>query len=57
MITPSAVPPTAAACSGVEMPKPTATGTSASSFAAAISSVSSGGSSSRSPVTPTVETR
>ena len=34
MITPSAISPTSAACSGVPMPKPTATGTSASALAA-----------------------
>ena len=45
MITPSASAPTVAACSGVPMPKPTATGTSASRLAAATSSVSSAGSS------------
>ena len=56
MITPSACSPTFAAWSGVPIPKPTATGTSESSFAAAISSARSAGSSSRSPVVPTVET-
>ena len=56
MITPSAIRPTAAACAGVPIPKPTATGTSDSAFVAATRSASPWGSSSRSPVVPTVET-
>ncbi len=56
MITPSAISPTRAACSGVPMPNPTAAGASEASLTAATISPSSGGSSERSPVTPVRET-
>ncbi len=55
-MTPSATSPTCAACAGVPMPKPTATGTSASALVAATSSARPAGIDSRSPVVPTVET-
>ena len=55
MITPSAILPTAPACSGVPTPK-TAAGTWDSDRTAETSSASSGGSSRRSPVTPLTET-
>ena len=56
MITPSAISPTCAACSGVPIPKPTATGVAASALVAATSSATAAGISARSPVVPTVET-
>ena len=55
-ITPSAISPTAATCSGVPTPKPTATGTSAAARTRSTTSPSSGGSAVRSPVTPVTET-
>src|SRR6185436_17705128 len=51
-ITPSAISPTARACSPVEMPKPTATGTSVDSRTRRTVSARSGAISSRSPVVP-----
>src|SRR5205085_4959395 len=55
-ITPSAISPTARACAGVEMPKPTATGTDALARTRCTVSARPGGSSSRSPVVPASET-
>ena len=55
-ITPSAIRPTAAACSGVPIPNPTAAGTAASARTAPTSSARPSGSSSRSPVTRVSET-
>ena len=55
-ITPSATSATERACSGVEMPKPTATGTSVAARTRSTVSVRSAGSSVRSPVVPVSET-
>jgi hypothetical protein len=54
--TPSAIRATAAACSGVEIPKPTATGSFRRFRTARTSAASSRGSALRSPVTPVRET-
>ena len=55
-MTPSASRPTAATCSGREMPKPTHTGFVVTSRSVRIWVSRSGGSSRRSPVTPVSET-
>ena len=55
-ITPSARSATRAALSGLEIPKPTATGTPVAERTSATVSESSGGSSARSPVVPATET-
>jgi hypothetical protein len=50
--TPSAIRDTSRACSGREMPKPTQTGSGVTLRSRSIVSLSSGGSVSRTPVTP-----